>query len=237
MTTLLEKGVIFSPQSRKKLYAKSEIVRGWSLSDFWENTRWPRDASGTSDVRFGLPVIGEREDEDEEEEDYRMIAEAPSQNFERIAVGKLLPRKNDNDFEGEEAPQPKQTNPHVYDINGVSGLKSNILDPEKDCILFLSARFCKTCKHLYPKYTRLARVEKENESPVLFARAEMGSMWGKKLGRFLEVDAVPAFVLFRKGKRFGSPLSVSDLPSKKIGRALELLESGKDWDPKVLKEE
>ena len=51
------------------------------------------------------------------------------------------------------------------------------------------------------------------------------------------MDAVPAFVLFRKGKRFGSALSVSDLPSKKIGRALELLESGKDWDPMILKDE
>eukprot|EP00980_Cylindrotheca_fusiformis_P019384 scaffold6661_cov109-Cylindrotheca_fusiformis.AAC.4 len=232
MTKLLEKGVILSSQLRKKMYAKSDVVRGWSLSDFWENTRWPRDAS--ADVRFGLPVLGEQE---EEEEDERMISEAPSQKFEKVAVSSLLRAEALGVDTDEEAPQPKQTNPHVFDINGVSGMKSAIIDPGKDCILFLSAKFCKTCKHLTPKYTRLARIEKENDSPVLFARAEMGSAWGKKLGRVLQVDAVPSFVLFRNGKRFGSPLSVSDLPSKKIGRALALLESGKDWDPSVLKEE
>jgi hypothetical protein len=231
ITTLLGKGVIFSQQARKKLYDKSDVVRGWSLADFWENTRWPRDSSVSSDVRFGLPVTGV----DDIEEDDPMLAEAPSRSFERIAVRKLL--QNDDDDDNAEAPQLEQNNPHVYQINGVSGMQSNIMDPEKDCILFLSAKFCKTCKSLNQKYTRLARIEKENDSPVFFAKAEMGTSWGKKLGRALEVDVVPSFVLFRKGKRFGSSLSVNDLPSKKIGRALELLESGKDWDPMILKEE
>jgi hypothetical protein len=80
IATLLGKGVIFSQQSRKKLYDKSDVVRGWSLADFWENTRWPRDSSGSSDVRYGLAVTGVDE-VDEGEDDH----EAPSRSFEPIA--------------------------------------------------------------------------------------------------------------------------------------------------------
>jgi hypothetical protein len=36
---------------------------------------------------------------------------------------------------------------------------------------------------------------------------------------------------------FGSPLSVSRLPSSKIDRAFELLESGQVWDPTILGDE
>lgn len=233
MERLLKKGVIFSEQQRKKFYAKSDIVRGWSLADFWENTRWPRDASG-ADVRFGLPTI------DDDDEDVPLLSEPPPKNFERIAVGRLLRKESLSDVDdGEEAPTPVQENPHVYQISGVSGLKSEIIDQNKDSILFLSAKFCKTCKSLNPKYTRMARLEKtENaESPMFFAKTEVSSRWGKKLGAFLEVDAVPAFVLFRNGKRFGPPLSASKLPSKKIDRALKLMQSGGDWDPNILKEE
>jgi len=230
ITALLENGVLFTQAERKKLYSKSEIVRGWTLGDFWEKTRWPRDASGSLDVRFGLPVISF--DEEEEAEQAELLArldDAPSSSFEILAAKKRQLR--DDTFE--EAPQPIQNNPHVFHINGVSGLNLVIRDTKKDCILFLSARFCQTCKRLDPKYTRMARMEKDNDSSVLFAKAEMGSSWGKQLGRHLDADAVPAFVLFRKGKQFGSAISVSDLPSTKIEQALDLLESGGDWDPKT----
>jgi hypothetical protein len=33
---LLDKGIVFTEQQRKKLYSKSKSVKGWSLSDFWE---------------------------------------------------------------------------------------------------------------------------------------------------------------------------------------------------------
>jgi hypothetical protein len=82
----------------------------------------------------------------------------------------------------------------------------------------------------------MARIAKE-EGEVVFAKAETSGRWGKELGRYLEVEAVPAFILFRKGARYGSALSVSKLPSKKIDRALQLLESGAEWDPDVLKED
>mmetsp|Transcript_42028 Transcript_42028/g.101270 ORF Transcript_42028/g.101270 Transcript_42028/m.101270 type:complete len:327 (+) Transcript_42028:367-1347(+) len=235
MTALLEKGILFTQSDRKKLYAKSDVVRGWSLADFWENTRWPRDTSGNSDVRFGLPVISYEEEEEETEQAELMarLADGPS-NFERLAAKKL--NNNVEPASVGEAPQPAQNNPHVFQINGVSGVNNAIVSTKKNCILFLSARFCQTCKRLDPKYTRLARIEKDkHDSSVLFAKAEMGSSWGKQLGRHLAVDAVPSFVLFREGKQFGEAISVSDLPSDKIEQALDLLESDREWDPKIAK--
>jgi hypothetical protein len=94
------------------------------------------------------------------------------------------------------------------------------------------------CRTINPQYTRMARLAKESSSsPIIFAKAETSGRWGKELGRYLEVEAVPAFVMFRKGARYGSPMSVSKLPSRKIDRALDLLETGAEWDPDVLKED
>ena len=227
---LLGKGVLFTQQQRQKICGKNSnmVVRGWSLADFWEETRWPRDSTGASTIRFGLPTL---EPMDDVEDDDEVVG--PSV---RIYAGGRS-RLADEDEDIMDAPTPIQKNPHVYEIAGVNGMQSEIIEPGKDCILFLSAKFCKTCKALNPKYTRMARIEKENDSPILFAKTETGNSWGKQLGRNLEIEAVPAFVLFRKGQRFGSPLSVSNLPSKKIERALELLESGSDWDPSILKED
>ena len=58
----------------------------------------------------------------------------------------------------------------------------------------------------------------------------MGSKKGKMISRLLGVDAVPAFVLFQNGKRYGDTLSISKLPSKKLDVALEYMKSGKKWD-------
>ena len=51
----------------------------------------------------------------------------------------------------------------------------------------------------------------------------------------MNVEAVPAFMLFRKGQRFGPVLSLSRIPSKKLSAAINLLESGADWDPTILR--
>jgi hypothetical protein len=220
--------VIFSEQQRKKVQQKSNIVRGWSLGDFWEQTSWPKDSAGTGSVRYGLPVV---EDRDLDEEPLLSAAPGRPQRLDKTY------EEFDPDGKVKPAPTPDQENPFVRNVAGVSGMQDEIMDASKDSILFLSARFCKTCKTISPLYTRMARMSKDADSSTLFAKAETSGPWGKELGRFLEVDAVPAFVLFRDGKRYGSPLSVSRLPSKKIERAIELLESGADWDPSILKEE
>jgi thiol-disulfide isomerase/thioredoxin len=226
METMLKKGVVFSENQRKKLYQKSDSVRGWSLADFWEQTSWPRDASGGGSVRFGLPVVEERDLDNE-----LMISGAPLKKLDRQYLQSASPQDADR------LPRkPVKENPYVQPIADVSGMQSDIEEAGVDCILFLSAKFCKTCKSIDSKFTRMAR-KAQDTSPIVFAKAEVSGRSGKELGKILEVDAVPAFILFREGKRFGTPLSTSKLPSNKLDMALSLLESGSEWDPSILKEE
>jgi thiol-disulfide isomerase/thioredoxin len=225
MTMIFEAGIVFSEKQRKKLHQKSDIVKGWSLSDFWEHTTWPRDSNGNGNTRFGLPVLEDRDPEDEP-----LISDNPRQ----------FPRREFEESEPSDmkiAPQPAQNNPYVLNVAGVYGMTTEIVDKELDSIMYLSAKFCKTCKSISPLYTRMARLAQEKSSSVKFVKAEASGPYGKALGRRLEVDAVPAFILFRNGKRYGTPLSVTKLPSTKIDKALELLESGKPWDESVLEEE
>ena len=238
---MLDAGVIFSSKARDKLYQKSECVRGWNLGDFWEQSTWPRDSSGNGQVRFGLPVV-----EDSNLDEERMLSEPPPRpgaGRRRLSTYEQFDFSAEEDELEEAPPPPVQNNPFVHQVAGVQGVRSEIMEEELDCILFLSAKFCKTCRTIDPQYTRMARIanqqanEGSTSTPITFAKAETSGRWGKELGRHLGVDAVPAFILYRKGERFGSPLSVSRLPSKKIDRALSLLGSGAGWDPDVLRED
>jgi thiol-disulfide isomerase/thioredoxin len=238
---LLGNGVIFAEKQREKIASKkSKAVRGWTLTDFWESTSWPRDSSGTGTVRYGLPVREELGEEDE-----FMISESPYRQEQARAVVDQDDVDEIGDFGLKEAKksssvknQAIQNNPYVLNVLGVEGMRSEIVENQMDCIMFLSAKFCKTCRTINPMYTRMARMSQENDnSNVSFVKAEASGEMGKALGRYLSVQAVPAFVLFRNGEQFGTPLSVSKLPSKKIDRALELLASGAPWDDSILDDE
>ena len=249
--TLLEKGILFTSNQRKKWSPKSDIVRGWNMADFWEQTTWPRDSSGGGNTRFGFPVKESFEDL-EAMGAVRVLAPPSKRPLQRQYVPStpLIDREPSTSSPtspeevGEHQQLPtQQKNPFVKDIAGVRGMQQDIMNAQLDCLLFLSAKFCKTCKSINPLYTRMARLAMEEPSDdptkikITFAKAEASGMSGKELGKALEVDAVPAFILFRKGEQFGTPLSVSKLPSKKIDRALALLQSGSEWDPSILEEE
>lgn len=202
---LLNKGIIF-PAGRT---GNEPIVRGWTLEDFFEYTYWPRDSTGSVSSRYGLPVIDDIESMSEEEAEERQLPEA-------IEVSTT----NQN-----------SKNPFVTDIEGVQGLQTHIVSSKLDCVLFLSAPFCRTCKNLSPQYTRMARLAKEeHKDALLFAKADAMGKVGKDLGKYIGVNSVPTFLLFREGERFGSPLSISKLPSKKLDLAVEYLMSGMEWD-------
>lgn len=209
--TLLNDGITFTWK-----YDGNTILRAWSIDKFWELTKWPRDNSGGSNIRFGFPVVDDldmlmmdMDDDDDEDEEIEAINKAAA-----AAKGTL--------------------NPFITEIDGVSTFSRQVLnnDDDKDCVLFLSATYCRTCKVLSPAYTRFARLNQADD--LLFARADTTSKAGKELSKLLAVNAVPMFVLFRKGERFGKPLSINKLPSKKLELALSFLTSGSEWDGKAI---
>ena len=177
------------------------LIRGWSFRDFWEFASWPRDANGS--VRYGFPVS--------EEIDSGNLSE------------NLRDRQNENKQESGE-------NPVVVQVRGVEGLHDTIIAPQKDCILFLSAPYCRTCKSLSPQYTRMARYF--SASKFLFAKADTSGIIGKELAKIFQVTSVPAFVMFRKGRIYGSVIQTTKL--SKLEKAVRLLESGNEWDIGVI---
>lgn len=222
LQTLLDKGIVWKQKKEGNV-----LMRGWSLKDFWELSSWPRDSSGTGDTRYGLPVFdAESMLEERFTRPEKMIAEPP-------AIKGRFSEEKEQEARREQVRQDAE-NPHVMTVRGVAGLQNEIIEAEKDCLLFLSAPWCRTCRYISPQYTRMAR---ESPLKVTFAKADATGNIGKALGKALEVNAVPAFVLFRQGQVFGTPLSVSRLPSKKLQDAVECLASGMEWDDNLLDEE
>jgi len=217
LQTLLNSDVLFSSKKIADI-----MVRQWSLKDFLELTTWPRDSIGGQ--RFGFPNIDDLEVLDEQEE-----LDFIDDEFDGLVS------VSDETKNGKEATAKvvklEVENPFITKIQGVEGLEKEIVSCEKDCILFLSAKFCRTCKGIVPQYTRLARINNEEKDlNIMFAQADLGGKIGKQLGRALDVEAVPTFVMFRKGELYGDPLSISRLPSKKLNIAVEYLSSGTKWD-------
>merc|ERR1712154_334262 len=98
---------------------------------------------------------------------------------------------------------------------------------KKNAVLFVSAPYCKLCRNINPSYTRMARISKEEkESDTQFAKASSAGKNGKQLTFTLKIDSVPTFVLFRNGAIYGEPFGVTKLPSKKLEKVIEYLETG-----------
>jgi hypothetical protein len=224
---LLEKGILYKKnKDYENINNNNLMIRGWSLKDFMETTTWPSDSSGTRAVRFGLPVL-------DEVNEFTMIAEPSS-------IAEIVSR------DAEEEAERDTQNPYVQRIVGEQDLYEMIIKEKRDCVLFLSATFCRTCKSLTPRFTSLARASMEKNGcyglddksyhGILFAKADTGGMVGKQLSRVLCIEAVPAFLLFREGRRFGPALSIARIPSKRLSAAIDLLESGSDWDSSVLQQ-
>lgn len=233
LETLMKNGVLFTEGQRSKACSEnSDAVRGWSLSDFWEQVSWPRDSSGTGTTRFGLPV---REDSEIGDEDEYMISGALDED---LKSNRRVNRDDYDDNSSSSAPSSSnaenrviENNPFVLNVMDIDGFESEIVDTKKNCIMFMSAKFCKTCKTINPAYNRMARMKQENDSTIncVFAKAETSGASGKALAKRLSVRAVPSFVFVREGKILGSTY-VSKLPSPKVDKAMQLLASGADWD-------
>mmetsp|Transcript_40073 Transcript_40073/g.86431 ORF Transcript_40073/g.86431 Transcript_40073/m.86431 type:complete len:416 (+) Transcript_40073:599-1846(+) len=95
------------------------------------------------------------------------------------------------------------SNPHVATIQSASELHRQIIEPKRNCILFLTASYCQKCKRLTPQFNRVARMStSSSEDGVMFAQVDVSNgPRGKQLGEILGVEKVPSVIVFRKGER------------------------------------
>mmetsp|Transcript_16869 Transcript_16869/g.38821 ORF Transcript_16869/g.38821 Transcript_16869/m.38821 type:complete len:644 (+) Transcript_16869:129-2060(+) len=229
--TLLNAGVIWANVDQKKS-AKTQ-VRGWEMKRFMESTLWPTDSRGSGTVRYGFPVPGAREEAEEEQAvDDMMITRQFIDDF-------------DHDQDVAEDDEDARPNAFIRSVIGYRGLQQ-LQKQEITGVLFLSAKWCRTCKRMQPGYRQMARDRGSNSNKeydtaidqnLVFCKGEASGREGKMLGRALSVDSVPTFILFDKGERYGKPLSISRLPSKKLDLAIEYLKRGKEWDDELFKDD
>ena len=168
--------------------SESVCMRGWSFADFLEHSSWPREAEGNSFARYGLPVSISLE---------KIVDYAPNSAVETTRPVSSTPRK----------PQQKlveKQNPFVdYIGDSLEDLHNHIILPKKDAVVFLSAPFCRTCKSVYPHFTRLARDDTEEvDAKLKFAKIDAVGKTGKDMGKALGVNAVPSFIMFRDGSEW-----------------------------------
>lgn len=222
LQTLLDSGVLFSAKVAAGPAAAS--VRGWTMGDFWEETSWPRDSAGGMGVRYGLPVEEEEEDLDVAFQREMMEMSKPRR---RVRIG------GEGGMDGGETAavaRGDEMNPFVTQIVGVEGLAENVIARQRNSVVFVAMRSCRTCKKINPIFTKMAR--QGSGGDLMFAKADATGAAGKALGRQLGVVAAPSFVLFRNGVRYGA-VSASRLPSERLDKAIRDLEAGEDFDPSL----
>jgi len=260
---LLDRNIVYpSDQNENGPHdAKSNFVRGWSLSDLTELKTWPREGPG----RFGFPVVdlsappvslrrkataatvSARNSPKEGEEDGSIgdisakdgvensssiqssvsnkssnndvVTEAmnssSSQAYNHANTEILLttPKKStaNTTIKVTKRRRPSKStmslNPHITTIHSASELNREIVEPERDCILILTASYCVKCKQMTPQLNRIARrISLESSSPspsrITFAHADISDgPRGKQVGKVLGVEKVPSVVVFQNGKR------------------------------------
>jgi len=214
---LFDSKIIFSSDRNENgFHKKKEVfVKGCSFPDYAEVEIWPSDITDGAFVRFGFPAINE------------LAFEAKVDK--KMGSAGILPEK------GKKKKKKKvQENPFVYEIESLQDITDEIVNAEKDAILFVSAPYCKLCRTISPQYTRMARMfQEEKGSGLLFAKASSAGKKGKQLTFTLNVDSVPTFLLFKKGQKYGQPFGVVKVPSKKLEKAIRYLASGKEWDDSI----
>ena len=237
LQVLLENNVIYSNNKNKE----SISIRKWEIRDFWEETSWPRDNSGTG-IRYGLPVLSDDDDDDDElDESFRNIDQPLSWAVKQQRQQKLGTRVGSVGGMDEQEVQRQtivdNTNPYVTQIVGIDGLATNIIYPRRNSVVFVAMRSCRTCKSINTMYTKLARDrDTKGDTNILFAKADATGSTGRALGKQLGIVAVPSFVLFRNGLRYGAVFT-SKLPNDRLDQAIRDMEAGKDFDVSLEEDE
>jgi thiol-disulfide isomerase/thioredoxin len=220
--------------------SSAAYVRTWELADFWESTTWPRQSM--SNVRYGWPSDDTQEsydyedDEDDSEEDM-MISAPPMMKSSRGGGGGSNNNSNRNPVEASMAEDRTMFSPDVTLVADSLAVDTVIAQPRKTAVLFVTAPFCRTCRYLKPLYYRMAQQHRASNHAVEFCQADASGPIGKILSRKLDIDAVPSFLLFRDGERFGPPLSVTKIPSPQLDLAVSwILDADAKWDEAAMRQ-
>jgi len=131
--------------------------------------------------------------EEEEADNTDIIMTVPKSNNANatIKVTKRAPSKT-----------AASSNPHVTTINSASDLNHQIIEPKRNCILFLTASYCQKCKRMAPQFNRIARLSSEATPDVHFAHVDISNgPRGKQLGKVLNAEKVPSVIVFKDGVR------------------------------------
>ena len=233
--TLLQAGLVWTTQNSAKQRQSTPQVRSWDLARYMETTLWPSDNRGTATTRYGFPVPGTTSFDDNDDEEEEMILEPP------LTAGRISTTTPDNDSSSRSGTTIVSKSPYIRRMDTVRELQ-RIEEEQLDCVLLLSAKFCRACKKMQLPYNTMARRRHnpeakatqdnnhnhKNEKSLVFCQAEASGHAGKLVGRALGIDAVPTFVLYRQGQRYGDPLSITRLPSNQLEQALEALLDGSE---------
>ena len=105
------------------------------------------------------------------------------------------------------------SDPRVTTIRNAGELNRRIVEPERNCILFLTVSYCQKCKRMTPHFNRMARkmssapsegtsTTRPSDDGALFARLDVSNgPRGKQLGEILGSEKVPSVIVFRRGNR------------------------------------
>ena len=74
-------------------------------------------------------------------------------------------------------------------------------------------------------------VEGQTKDAFMFIKAEASGQTGKDIGRALGIDTVPTFILYKNGRRYGTPItSVTRLPSKDLDDTILAIQENRTVD-------
>jgi hypothetical protein len=138
---------------------KSVFVRGWSMSDYTEQTIWPRYeplADSNLSIRYGFPAV--------EELTLEAAEDLIRAKFTSNAKSQYKSGTNTNITKSSSSSKSKastNTNPYVLSIHNLVDLDHDIVQPKQDAVVFVSAHYCKMCASLKPGFTRMARLMQE----------------------------------------------------------------------------
>ncbi|KAL3802561.1 hypothetical protein ACHAW5_010954 [Stephanodiscus triporus] len=184
-------------------------LEGWELKDFWEETSWPRDNSGTG-VRFGLPVP--------ERKIWMNRSESSNCNFKSGAPVGSEGGMDKKEMQRQSTVIIKIHMSHKFD--GVASF-SLLCDPVG------RARVLIQCLQRWRENTLGANCC----SPRQMQPAPRARRWGNNLGLLPFVAC-----LFHNGIRYGAVFT-SKLPSDRLDKAIRDLEAGEDFDTSLEEEE